>query len=224
MADTPLIIVFTKPAVPGQVKTRLVPPLTPEQAVAFHMAALADTVAVARRVADDNVELHVAGDQKAVEAFRDIYPDLKVREQCGADLGDRLTFAFAAAFARGRKRALIVGSDHPTLPPDYLVRALGLLASVDVVFGRSRDGGYYAVATREDSWPKSGEVFRQIPWSTPAVLEQSLQRARASGLTVAATSEWYDVDCAEDLEWLRRDANQQSASTQFLRTLERGLP
>lgn len=211
-----LIVIFAKPAVPGRVKTRLLPTLTAEQAAEFHLAALADTVAAAKSVAGDRLELHIAGDADDAREFRARYPGCTVRRQCGGDLGGRLLYSFAGSFARGVERTLILGSDHPTLPPQYLVEALEHLRFTDLVFGPSRDGGYYAVGVRRDGWPGAQAAFEGIPWSTSAVLETSLDRARRAGLKVALTPEWYDVDRPQDLEALGRDALLESASLRLL--------
>lgn len=222
MPEEECIIVFAKAAQPGAVKTRLIPHLTPKQAADFHLAAMADTVAAARRATRGPIELHVAGG--ATEEFRRLQPGLTMRTQEGDDLGARLSHAFAAAFERGATRALIVGSDHPTLPPELLSEVLSAADTADVAWGPSRDGGYYAIAIRRDRWPAAGAVLRDIPWSTDQVLAASLERARTAGLSIALAAEWYDVDAPEDLERLWRDAPPHSECARFLRGLAGGRP
>lgn len=213
------IIVFTKPAVPGDVKTRLVPPLTPAEAAELHLVALDDVIAAARTARSGVLQLHVAGGTPLDAQLGRRYPELEILPQAGGDLGARLAAAFQTAFESGHQRVLIVGSDHPTLPPVYFERGLALLESNDVVIGPSRDGGYYLVGIRKQAWPEASIIFRSIPWSTARVLETSLQRARAAGLELASTPEWYDVDRPEDLERLARDAAPGSASARFLERL-----
>jgi glycosyltransferase A (GT-A) superfamily protein (DUF2064 family) len=117
-----------------------------------------------------------------------------------------------------------VGGDHPTLPPDHLVRAFDALGSSDVVLGPTPDGGYYAVGLRSGAWPEAGEIFGDIPWSTPEVLERTAERARRLGLGVARLPPWYDVDEPEELERLERDVEEGSATARALARLreERG--
>ncbi len=213
-----LILVFAKPAVPGRAKTRLQPTLAPDEAAEFHLAALADTLSRARAAGRGSVELFVAGDAAAAREFAHRFPHTTVRRQRGSDLGARLVEAFSASFARGALRVLIVGSDHPTLPPAYLADGLALLERgnppPDLVFGPSRDGGYYAVAVR-----RAATVFRGVPWSTRGVLRASLERAEAAELSVALLPEWYDVDRPADLERVLRDAGPDSASARFIERL-----
>lgn len=124
------------------------------------------------------------------------------------------------AFSRGAGRALIVGTDHPTLPVDRLERAFRHLSSVDLVLGPSDDGGYYAVGLRREAWPEAADIFRGVPWSTPRVLEVTRARAEALGLSRRELAEWYDVDRPSELERLRRDAEDDSRSLRVLRALE----
>ncbi len=214
------ILVFAKPPEPGAVKTRLIPRLSAEAAAQFHLAALADTLAVAHKATAGRVELCVAGGAAAVQVFRRLYPDLTIRCQQGEDLGARLANAFAESFALGSERTLIVGSDHPTLPPELLAAGLARARTADVAFGPSHDGGYYAIAVRRERWPTAQAVLRDVPWSTPRALETSLARAREAGLEAALVPAWYDVDSPEDLERLRHDADPNSASARFLRESE----
>ncbi|MGD2151840.1 MAG: TIGR04282 family arsenosugar biosynthesis glycosyltransferase [Gemmatimonadales bacterium] len=221
MRHDELIIVFTKPAEPGSVKTGLLPILTRDEAAEFHLAALADTLAAAKRTLRGPVELHVAGDKHDVAELRALHPGHDVRQQSGGDLGDRLIHAFAESFARGVQRALVLGSDHPTLPPTYIADALQQLEDADVVIGPARDGGHYAVAIRRTSWPEARVIFRRIPWSTSAVLRTSLERADLVGLEVVLMPDWYDIDSPDDLQALRSDAPADSSCARFLREVDR---
>lgn len=216
-----LIIVFTKPAEPGKVKTGLLPILTREEAAEFHLAALADTLAVVKRTLRGPVEVHVAGDRDDAAELRALHPAHTVRQQCEGDLGDRLIHAFAESFARGVRRVLILGSDHPTLPAGYIADALQQLEDADVVIGPARDGGHYAVAIRSTSWPEARIIFRRIPWSTAGVLRASLERADLVDLDVVLMPDWYDVDSPDDLQALRSDARSDSSCASFLREVDR---
>lgn len=209
------MIVFSKPAVPGEVKTRLVPPLTPDQAAEFHLAALTDVLAIALGVSDE-ISLDVAGGPAALRFFRDRYPDVTVRNQRGSELGERLRNAFDDTFRAGPARAVVVGSDHPSLPATHLTRVLEGLSETDVVIGPSEDGGYYAIAIRRTSWPAAAVLFQDIPWSTPDVLSTTLARAAAAGLSTQLAPSWYDVDEVGDLERLVRDVAADSASARYL--------
>jgi rSAM/selenodomain-associated transferase 1 len=116
--------------------------------------------------------------------------------QEGQDLGERLIRAFDRLFAAGHDRVAIIGSDSPHLPATHMNEAFELLASCDVVFGPSRDGGYYLVALNR---PRP-ELFRDVPWSTDAVLARSLEIAAGADIRTALLPEWCDVDTVADLK------------------------
>ena len=214
-------MVFAKPAVPGRVKSRLIPPLTPEAAAQFHLVALTDVLSAARDVSP-RIELWVAGGAAEQECFRERHPGVRVTGQRGPDLGQRLRHAFDEVFRSGAERVLIVGSDHPSLPADHLRQLLEGLNETDVALGPSEDGGYYAVAIRRAAWPVAAALFDSMPWSSTGLLAATLDRAADSGLSVQLGPSWYDVDEAADLERLRGDAEPGSATATFLRELDRG--
>ena len=204
---------FAKAPVTRSVKTRLVPALTPEQAVRVHVAALRDTVARAEAaIREAAVEVWAGGaGADAVERVAALVPGRTVRRQAEGDLGARLVDAFSAAFEEGDDRVAVLGSDHPTLPAAHLAEAFDALKAADVALGPSDDGGYYALALRRECWPDARELFDSIPWSTSHVLETTRERARRAQLSVAELPAWYDVDDAHDLRRALRDAEPESA-------------
>ena len=139
------VIVFVKNPVPGQVKTRLVPYLSPEQAASLYQAFLVDwcnalsTISTARRV----IAYTPPESLGALQTL--IGKDPVYISQQGASLGERLIAAARWACDQGYARFLFVGSDSPTLPIPYVEHALDLLESRDVVIGPSVDGGYYLI-------------------------------------------------------------------------------
>lgn len=211
------LILFAKAPVPGRAKTRLVPALGADGAARLYRAFLADTAEVVRRVrAADERELWVTAGPGSEEAIAAAGEGFAVRRQREGGLGDRLTHAFGRAFEEGSGRALVVGSDHPTLPVAYLERGLAALEEADLALGPSDDGGYYAVGLRRDAWPRAASLFEDIPWSTPRVLAETLRRAREAGLRVAELPEWYDVDEPGELDRLREDVDPGSRTAAVL--------
>lgn len=201
------LLVFAKAPVPGAVKTRLVPPLTPEQAARVHTAALRDTVAAAcAALPRDATELWVAGDAATAQHIACVVPGLRVERQGSGDLGARLADGFARSFQRGSERVVIVGSDHPTLPGERLREAFEALGPHPVVLGPSEDGGYYAVGLVRETWPVARGLFDAIPWSSAEVLSMTLARAAELGLRATLLPPGYDLDDAASLARVLRDA------------------
>jgi hypothetical protein len=123
--------------------------------------------------------------------------------QGSGSLGERLERATADAFSRGIQRLVIIGSDCPDLTASDVHSAWDALHSHDVVLGPAEDGGYWAIGLRTPS----PEVFRYIPWSTPSVLEKTLERCRTLQLATKTLRRLRDVDTQADWEaWLHRAA------------------
>lgn len=187
------LLLFTKPAVPGRVKTRLLGALSAEDAAALHAAFLADLLARLQGAA--SFRLTIAWALEEGEAM----PAAAVAgvRQVGADLGERLYHALAAAAAENPWVAA-VGSDHPELPLARVEEAFAALASgAEVVLGPAADGGYYLVGVRREAL--SPRLFADIPWSGPEVLACTLARCAELGLRTVRLAEGADVDTPADL-------------------------
>jgi rSAM/selenodomain-associated transferase 1 len=196
----PAIGLFAKPPVAGEVKTRLQPLLSPEEGAELYRAFLADLAGTL--ASSDRWEWVVfSTDPGRQETLWDktVPRPLGFRLQTGRDLGERIPGAFEGLFAEGRPAGILLGSDHPSLAREILDDAVEALEAADVVLGPSLDGGYYLVGMKTPH----PALFRDIPWSTPEVLEKTLERVKAAGLTHRLLRPWYDVDTPEDLRFLR---------------------
>jgi rSAM/selenodomain-associated transferase 1 len=185
----PVILVFAKAPLPGRVKTRLQPVLSPEECSELHLSFVGDVLEALKGFSDSvDVELHLDQSSNAWSSFSG-HREL----QQGSGLGERIWNAAHQAFLKGREQVLIIGTDAPTLPLAYL-RVL-LDSQADIAFGPTEDGGYYAVMFR--SLPAG--LFDGVEWSTELALEQSLASARKLGMSVDLGPGWYDVDSPADL-------------------------
>lgn len=192
------LLLFTKPAREGRVKTRLIGDLTAAEAAALHAAFLEDLIG---RLREGDFELQLAW---ALDA-EDELPAGGIRQQ-GHDLGERLYLALSQA-ARDGSSVIALGSDHPTLSLALIHEAFERLEKgAEVVLGPAEDGGYYLIALRPDAVEPG--LFRNIPWSTDRVLPETLERCR--GLAVELLPSESDVDTPEDL---RRLAARLAADT-----------
>jgi rSAM/selenodomain-associated transferase 1 len=194
------VAVMAKAPEPGVVKTRLCPPLSPREAAALARAFLRDRIAQVDTLGD--VGRFVAfAPASARAAFERLAPGFTLLPQHGEDLGQRMRSTLATLLTRGHRAAIVVGTDTPTLPTAVLAGAVEYLAAddADVVLGPAEDGGYYLIGVRDDHV----RLFEDVPWSTSAVLEITLGRARAAGLRTVCLSSCGDVDTPDDLARLR---------------------
>ena len=183
------LVVFARVPERGRVKTRLAATVGEDAALSLYEAFLDDTLAVATAAATTcgaAVVAAVAGSGWTRGAF--------VPQRAG-DLGQRMGALVDAYVPSGP--VCIIGSDSPTLAPSLIARAFDALSDSEVVLGPGLDGGYWLVGARR----RIPELLGEMPWSTPAVLGETLRRLR--GRSVAMVDFWYDVDDAAGLQLLR---------------------
>src|SRR5262245_60950892 len=193
------LIVVAKRPTPGKTKTRLSPPLTPELASALYESFLFDTLDQMRQVTNSH---HVIAYLDERDYFKSLAPDFELIQQEGANLGERLDHALTSYLSRGYERAIIMDSDSPTLPPDYLSQAFNVLFDgADVVLGPCDDGGYYLIGIKRPA-PR---LLREVHMSTPMVAAETIALAKQEGLNLTSLPVWYDVDDAASLSRLRQE-------------------
>ncbi len=199
-----LIVVAKRPA-PNHTKTRLSPPLSPEQAAALYECFLRDTLDLMRGVPDVQPVIAYLPDE-ARHYFTELAPDFDLIRQAGDDLGARLDNALTHYLCDGYERVAIMNSDGPTLPVEHLIGAFDALSDhTDVVLGPSDDGGYYLIGLKKPA-PR---LLREVRMSTPHVTADTLALADAEGLRVKLLPAWYDVD---DVEALQRLSTELAAA------------
>lgn len=203
-SDSPIkraLMVVAKQPAPGQTKTRLSPPLTGAQAADLYERFLRDTLDIIRRVRDliDFQPIVVYLPETATPYFHDLAPDFDLLVQQGADLSERLNHATTHCLTDGGyQQAVIMDSDSPTLPAEWLCQAFTALENADISLGPCDDGGYYLIGLKRPAPP----LFLQVTMSTPHVVADTLARAQAEKLTVATLPTGYDIDYLADLRRL----------------------
>jgi uncharacterized protein len=202
--------VMAKVPIPGAVKTRLCPPLSPEQAAALAWCFLQDKVEQIAAVESAEPIVAFTPVERAAELRRLLPCAARLVPQRGPDLGARLDRLLTDLLAEGHPGAVAVDADSPSLPTVFLRRACARLleGAADAVLGPCEDGGYYLIGLRAPA----PELFRDMPWSTPAVLDETLARIRRLGLRLELLPPWFDVDRGEDLARLRASARGGEAA------------
>src|ERR1700691_5956988 len=200
------IAFMAKASAPGRAKTRLVPPLTFDEAAALNTAFLqdvADNVLLAARHAGPAAGIAgyaAYGPPGSEDFFRRSLPrSIGLIGAWMPNFGDCLFHTIREILACGHGSAVVLNSDSPTLPTALLIETAAALARPGdrAVLGPSSDGGYYLL--RLKAAPR--HMFEDIAWSTQRVAAQTLERAREIGLEVHRLPVWYDVD---DIDGLRR--------------------
>lgn len=198
------LVIFAKAPVPGQVKTRLCPPLTPDEAATLHGSFVLDTLERAKAATAKfklPIDRYLACAPSSTLVFFKIMEErqnVRLIDQVGDDLGARMRQAIETMFGKGYKQVVIVGTDVPALPLDHYKQALALLETHDLVLGPALDGGYYLIGLNKPA----PALFENIPWSTDRVLALTREHADRLGLRHTSLPEWRDVDTIDDLRAL----------------------
>jgi rSAM/selenodomain-associated transferase 1 len=194
--------IMTKAPQAGKVKTRLTPPLTPEEGAELNVCFLRDL----------GQSIHLASMQSpargvgvytpvgAESAYENVLPDsFALIPQHGNGFGERLAFATEDLFRVGFESVCLINSDSPTVSASSFAEAANELAKPGdrIVLGPAADGGYYLIGLKRIQH----RIFEEIDWSTERVLAQTLERAAEIDIAVHLLSQGFDVD---DRATLRR--------------------
>ena len=179
--------VFAKQPLPGMVKTRLCPPLTPEQAADLYRVSLQETVTRMRALPNCELVICYSGDENW---FAATFPGITLMPQRGSDLGARMAQCLSDRLAAGYDATVLIGSDAPDLPLARIEQAFKALEDAALVYGPALDGGYYLVGEAVHH----AQLYQDIAWSTGRVLEQTLARAAQLGVCPVLLESWDDLD------------------------------
>jgi uncharacterized protein len=191
----PVIAIMAR-APSSEGKSRLIRDLGTHDGAGLRLALLRDTLESVSALATEKAVLYTPPDRdaeiRAVTPFQAVF-----LPQRGSTLGERMREGARDLLTAGFDAAVLIGSDLPTLPPEHVSSALGVLTRGGevLVLGPTDDGGYYLIGLTQ-SRP---EFFDHIPWGTPLVLQRTREAAEALGIPVETMPLWYDVDSASDL-------------------------
>jgi len=192
-----LVVVAKKPS-PGEVKTRLLTQLTPEEATDLYSCFLRDRIKEISGLKGADLAIAYTPAVSKTYFTRFLNNGFRLFPQQGRNLGERLYHIFRQTLADGYRSVCIIDSDTPDLPRTLVAQAFRWLTagSADAVFGPCTDGGYYLVGLNQ----AHGDLFSDIPWSTSQVLSQTLQKAQGLGLRTRLLPQWNDLDTVDDLK------------------------
>ncbi len=195
-----VLVVFAKEPAPGRVKTRMVPPLSPQQAADFHREMLLDVLLTSGRIAAHvglAPILAVHPPSAAAALARRAPTEFRAVPQRGANLGERMEWAIREAAAGGADRILLRGSDSPTLDRERIEDALRSLDAFDLAISPDLRNGYNLIGVRA---PAPGLFDHAM--STATALEDTLANATALKLRADVQRSSFDLDSPSDLSRL----------------------
>jgi len=200
------LAVMAKAPKAGRVKTRLSPPLTPEQAADLNICFLKDTAENIAAVAGSGraaglISYTPVGDEFL---FDNLLPsEFALIPQRGEGFGERLLATAQDLLSCGYGSVCLIDSDSPTVPAAAFEEAIAALQREGdrIVLGPADDGGYYLIGLKR----AHPELFAKISWSTSSVFAETVAAAEAANIEVVVLPLWYDVDDGETLELLTKE-------------------
>ncbi|MBL4761237.1 MAG: TIGR04282 family arsenosugar biosynthesis glycosyltransferase [Gammaproteobacteria bacterium] len=196
------VLLFAKAPVAGYCKTRLIPALGLEATTHLHQKMINHCLATLQTMQRRNhklysYELWSDDSQHAFIAQAGATHQIKIQQQSGTDLGQKMFNALNTAL-KTSKKVILIGSDCPEIDSDYIDLAKQKLDSCDVVIGPAIDGGYVLIAVRKIT----PEIFNYINWGSDQVLQQTKSQLQQSSLSWCLLSALTDIDTAADLQRL----------------------
>ncbi len=209
------LAIFAKYWEAGKVKTRLAARLGDDRARDVYRVFLRHLMDKLGEAGDTRTIVFTPSDREG-EFRSEISASWQLAPQSDGDLGNRMQCFFQAYGSEPTQKNILIGSDTPDLPSSYIRKTAEMLESVPVVIGPSADGGYYLLACRGEM----PAIFEGIPWSTPRVLELTLEKLSALNCRYKLLPEMKDVDEFQDLQRLIRLLRIHGAEPDLLSSIE----
>ena len=198
-----VIIIMAKVPIAGTVKTRLQPFLSAEQSATLAECFLRDAVSKAKSLSNELIIAYTPVEK--LDVLLAILSNKQIFiEQKGANLGDKMFHAFEFAFSQNSDAVVMIGTDSPTFPAQFITQAFEMLPETDAVLGETADGGFYLIGLRK----LKKEIFETIEWSSPKTFEQTARNIENLNLKLSFLPNWYDVDTPDDLKRLIKDLSK----------------
>jgi rSAM/selenodomain-associated transferase 1 len=196
-----VLLIFCKAPIAGQVKTRLMPALTAEQAMQLHSELSLSTLQRATQHSLCPVQLWSTPsiEHDFFTTVSHAYP-ISLRLQQGRDLGERMNHALCTAL-KHYKRAVLIGCDCPSLTSQDLATAITMLNDqTTTVIAPAEDGGYVLIGLNRPH----PELFTNMPWGNTQLMEQTRARCQQHQIVYHELALQWDVDTPADLARYRK--------------------
>jgi rSAM/selenodomain-associated transferase 1 len=204
MPTTNRLCLFVKAPRPGQVKTRMQPELSKDQAASLYGAMVEDLLERLAGQPDYDLSIYYSPPDGREELTAWLGQVHAYRPQRGEHLGERMSAAFQDSLSDRYRKSIVIGSDIPDLNNSIISKAFQALDRSDVVLGPGRDGGYYLVGLKK-SQP---DIFKGITWSGDQVYPETARKIQQLNLSLTELSPLADLDTFEDVKdyWQRRES------------------
>ncbi|MBL7031995.1 MAG: TIGR04282 family arsenosugar biosynthesis glycosyltransferase [Nitrospira sp.] len=195
------LITFAKAPIPGTVKTRLQADIGPKRAVKIYRSFVTGVLTECSRLKGIDRFLGCTPTQED-GYLSDLAAEYKLRtfDQEGKTLGRRIYNAFKHCSEMGYSDIVLIGSDSPSIPADFIKTAFNELKKNDFVIGPCFDNGLYLIGAKST---RVDEIFRTIKIDTGKDVNGILKKIEKTKIKLSMLPFWYDIDDIEDLEFLK---------------------
>lgn len=198
------LIIFSRLPIGHETKTRLAPILNETQRGKLYLAMWRDIFGEVLKLRNTDIYLYWTGSGDVKDCRQFIPDSFCLVQQEGNNLGERMRNAMRDIFADGYKRAVIIGSDIPSVRADNIARAFGILNDSDAVIGPSSDGGYWLIGMRKFI----PEAFGLSSWGNSSVLDETVRTLIRLGVSYKTADILDDLDTPSDIiRYKSQDAN-----------------
>lgn len=201
------ILLFIKYPDKGNVKMRLSVDLNKEIVQELYRYFVQDTLATVKKI-DSQLFICYFPVEAQKKFQKWLGTTLLFLPQNGVDLGERMKNSFTDVFTKGFRQAILIGSDSPDLPKNYIEQAFAILQSRDVVLGPTVDGGYYLIGFNINTFTPS--VFEEISWGSQTVFQETIIKITQAHRSLDLLPIWSDIDTITDLKHLIQRAENTS--------------
>ncbi len=193
-----VIQIFCKAPIAGQVKTRLTPELTTNQAAIVHQYLSKRVINQLSKLKLCPLQLWCSPNENHpfFQQLKIDY-DLSLHVQSTEDLGLRMFNAINSGL-NNYQHVLLIGCDCPSFNKQDFINAIEVLKQgVDVVIAPTEDGGYSLIGLNQSQI----SLFENMFWGHPDVLKTTLIKVKQQNLNYHLLRQQWDIDTAED--WAR---------------------
>lgn len=199
-----VVLLVAKTPIAGDVKTRLCPPATAEQAAEIAAASLLDTLATVRATPGARPVVALSGEVGEATRADELSAALHGTPLIGQGEG-----GLATRVSRTLEQVtelypglnvLLLGMDTPQVTPAMLTGAANALSAPDIdgVLGPAVDGGWWLLGLRDPGHRPTLDAVRDTPMSTPETGEHTVHALAEAGITLTTVAEIPDVDTIAD--------------------------
>jgi rSAM/selenodomain-associated transferase 1 len=197
MADNRCVILFVKLPGAGKVKSRLARDMDGDIVHRLYECMVLDAIDMLKQAKTPfRICFTPPGEQEPVRRW--LGQAYSYMPQTGEDLGERMEQAFTRVFSEGVEKALLIGSDIPSLNAEIVNEAFQSFSACDAVIGPASDGGYYLIGFQKSTFVPG--IFHSMAWSTKTVFRETFGRLQKASLTVHRLPELTDIDTRQDVE------------------------